>query len=235
MMTKNFINFRPLAEHSGIPFYRTGATDLLSKNDIISLKEQFKIHAYFDFRTASEFDVEAIRQNFCVPDLTYFHAPIDTADDYFFKILNPSPEEYGLFYIRMLPLAIERLTTVISFYMDNSHIQEKTILFGCSGGKDRTGIVAILLLRLLGFPYETILDDYLKSAEYIKSNFDFFLKRFKPTQLSQQEYYEQMQSRRISFEIFWNHLNSTNDLFNKLISNEQFNIFVDHWRYSEVV
>ncbi len=40
-------------------------------------------------------------------------------------------------------------------------------LFHCTGGKDRTGWAAAALLSLLGAPEEVIMDDFLRSNEYI--------------------------------------------------------------------
>jgi protein-tyrosine phosphatase len=40
-------------------------------------------------------------------------------------------------------------------------------LFHCSGGKDRTGVVAALLLRVTGVADETIVADYALSERYI--------------------------------------------------------------------
>lgn len=40
-------------------------------------------------------------------------------------------------------------------------------LFHCTTGKDRTGWAAAILLSLLGVPEEAILDDYLRSNDYI--------------------------------------------------------------------
>jgi protein-tyrosine phosphatase len=45
--------------------------------------------------------------------------------------------------------------------------QEKTILFHCKSGKDRTGIIAALLLDLAGVPHEIIAEDYELSATYL--------------------------------------------------------------------
>src|SRR5262249_5452591 len=42
------------------------------------------------------------------------------------------------------------------------------VLIHCMGGKDRTGLVAALLLRLVGVPVADIADDYGLSAENIK-------------------------------------------------------------------
>lgn len=52
------------------------------------------------------------------------------------------------------------------------------LLFHCSAGKDRTGIAAALLLAALGVDRETIMEDYLLSAEYIKGKYDFLTDRF---------------------------------------------------------
>ena len=41
------------------------------------------------------------------------------------------------------------------------------IAFNCEGGKDRTGVTAALLLRVLGVPDETIVADYVLTREYL--------------------------------------------------------------------
>ncbi|MEA5051161.1 MAG: tyrosine-protein phosphatase [Oscillospiraceae bacterium] len=46
---------------------------------------------------------------------------------------------------------------------------ETPLLFHCYAGKDRTGIAAALLLRLLGVPRETILYDYMLTRETRKA------------------------------------------------------------------
>jgi protein-tyrosine phosphatase len=45
--------------------------------------------------------------------------------------------------------------------------QGKAILFHCKSGKDRTGIIAALLLDLVGVPHEIIVEDYALSATYL--------------------------------------------------------------------
>ena len=50
-----------------------------------------------------------------------------------------------------------------------THLTEPGALpavFHCSAGKDRTGLSAALLLRLLGVPEEIVLDDYELSTTY---------------------------------------------------------------------
>lgn len=46
------------------------------------------------------------------------------------------------------------------------------VVFHCAVGKDRTGVIAMLLLRLAGVPEEIIVADYSVSAENMKSVFE---------------------------------------------------------------
>jgi protein-tyrosine phosphatase len=49
---------------------------------------------------------------------------------------------------------------------------EGVVLFHCHAGKDRTGIVAALLLALAGVPYPTIAEDYALSAICLQPIYD---------------------------------------------------------------
>ena len=43
----------------------------------------------------------------------------------------------------------------------------QAVAFNCEGGRDRTGVTAALLLRVLGVPDETIVEDYALTREYL--------------------------------------------------------------------
>lgn len=67
------------------------------------------------------------------------------------------------------------------------------LLFHCSAGKDRTGIAAALFLGALGVDRETIMEDYLLSAEYIKGKYDYIIRshpEFEPLTTVKKEYLE---------------------------------------------
>lgn len=46
--------------------------------------------------------------------------------------------------------------------------REGAVLFHCNGGKDRTGLGAAFILTSLGVPWQTVLEDYLQSNEYLR-------------------------------------------------------------------
>lgn len=51
--------------------------------------------------------------------------------------------------------------------LDQFAAAERPMLFHCTAGKDRTGWAAAALLLALGVPRETVMQDYLLSAEYL--------------------------------------------------------------------
>ena len=49
------------------------------------------------------------------------------------------------------------------------------VLVHCTAGKDRTGFAAAILLRLLGVPHETVIQDYLLTNEYFFAHYKWNL------------------------------------------------------------
>ncbi|WP_180326585.1 tyrosine-protein phosphatase [Raoultibacter phocaeensis] len=54
---------------------------------------------------------------------------------------------------------------------DDSELSPATgsVLWHCSAGKDRAGLATVLLLHVLGVPYESILADYLATNKYMET------------------------------------------------------------------
>ena len=52
--------------------------------------------------------------------------------------------------------------------------QHKTILFHCFGGKDRTGVVSMLIMLFLGCDYETCKKDYMLHNEITEKEFALY-------------------------------------------------------------
>ena len=51
-------------------------------------------------------------------------------------------------------------------------------MFHCSAGKDRTGVLAAVLLGLLGVPDETIVADYALSAAAMQQLIDYYQRSY---------------------------------------------------------
>ena len=96
-------------------------------------------------------------------DIKYYHINLMKVKD-----LNVLPKEIANyhdlagFYIFMLEANKEQFKEVFEIFYDNPY---DTIMFNCSAGKDRTGIVAALLLDLAGCHEYDIVKDYSESYE----------------------------------------------------------------------
>ena len=74
-----------------------------------------------------------------------------------------SPEMLGDFYVGMLEGRSEPLVAVLGRVADPAN---HPLVFHCTAGKDRTGVLAALLLSVLGVDDDTILDDYELTDRY---------------------------------------------------------------------
>ena len=71
------------------------------------------------------------------------------------------------------PKSLEHLHTVYSQMIDRQMEKiidtiigaKSNVLYFCTAGKDRTGVVSAVLLRKLGYPDEVIIEDYMKSKD----------------------------------------------------------------------
>jgi hypothetical protein len=85
------------------------------------------------------------------------HAPIFTDDDDYPVHLTTAAEVYG-WWLR------ERSTGVVGAMSAIADAPSAPVLVHCHAGKDRTGVVVALVLRLAGVDIDVIADDYAVSG-----------------------------------------------------------------------
>lgn len=139
--------------------YRSGRLDGLSPDDVAVLRS-LDLSLVYDLRSARERDAAPDT----VPSL---HVPL---------IAEGSPDSFGLdrivdhasgvdVLVEMNLALLERSGAEIGAILFSLADRTRTpMLFHCTAGKDRTGLVAALLLDVLGVDREDVLDDYERSA-----------------------------------------------------------------------
>jgi protein-tyrosine phosphatase len=135
---------------------RSDAPEVFSPEDAVLLKN-LAVTTALDFRSKPE--IERLPSAFeRSADFDYFHCP------FAFGNRNPtSKAEVPLLYAEMLAdfPAIKRILSII--------IRQKgSIFIHCYVGKDRTGVVAALLLLIAGVNTSDILADYQISYTYLR-------------------------------------------------------------------
>lgn len=99
-------------------------------------------------------------------DLDTVHLPLDGLEDtefwaYWGNGLHGTP----LYYPAFLERFPERAARVVSAIANS---RRGAVLVHCGIGRDRTGLIAILLLTLAGVPADAIVDDHLLSTERLR-------------------------------------------------------------------
>jgi hypothetical protein len=205
--TDRLINFRPLYPKAGLPFYRTGSPHYWDTADIHTFNKDLGITHYYDLRTEFEQD----RCRYCTElkmetPIKHVSSPIDLTGDAFLDIVNASALDYANYYLRMLPRAIQ-VADQLQAHAEETQGEEK-LLFGCAAGKDRTGLVAMVLLKRNGVDDASILEDYMESAQADFLTLKYFYNEWVKDKISPDDFVASMRPKPYTLEIVLDHINT---------------------------
>ena len=162
--------------------YRSGQLSDVSDGDMKSLSSH--IHTIIDFRTEKERRDEPDRE---IPGVRNLHIPIlddltagitreKEADQDAIKRFLLKPEEAIHYMCKMYrrfasDQAVSRYRRFIEVLLE----AEGPVLWHCTAGKDRAGIASVIVEEILGVKREDILDDYLKTNDYLSQDISFLI------------------------------------------------------------
>lgn len=150
--------------------FRSDSLARLSDRDWTRL-EKLGIGSIIDLRSSSEVDQEGLRlsRNFDYHRISLMKAldEINVNSRDFMEASDPNGSVLSsmvLDYTSSLFDNLEAASRVLSLVEEK--IEDGGLVFMCSAGKDRTGIIAALILYLSGVREESIVADYMVSATY---------------------------------------------------------------------
>lgn len=163
---------------SGVIF-RSGALYNLSNSDALKI-EQAGISLILDLRTPIEIEE---KPDVPIPGVTYIHAPFLTdatigitrqsgSDPVHIakslrkdrtRLLRMVPDMEALYLQMVLKPENQKQLGIAVNAVVHAVLQNRKVLFHCSAGKDRTGILAALILNLLGVSRTDVLKDYIRT------------------------------------------------------------------------
>lgn len=129
----------------------------IEEADFTYLKE-YGIKTVIDLRSEEECRRQPTRLA-RTSGIQYFHIPL-LDEMHSSQFSGKFPDSLGELYIRLLEDSGPQIGKVLR----TIHDQEGALIFNCTAGKDRTGLIAMLLLDLAGVPQEEIVSDYTSSA-----------------------------------------------------------------------
>ena len=155
--------------------FRSGHLHNLTSRDISILRDEMRVRLVIDLRTDMERDEKPDVQ---IPGIVYQHMPIidaatvgithERSSDSKAEILADLPDIRLLYRNVLHDRSLERLAEVIGLITEFAG-QDGAILYHCTEGKDRAGIVTLILLWILGVPYAGIMEDYLYTNHATRS------------------------------------------------------------------
>ena len=156
-------------------FLRTDATIDLNETEK-NILYQYPVTVQIDLRSNREIQkYPSVFEK--TSTIQYLHIPIvqfSNEDMQIIKKLDEIENSMGDFYIFMLS---EKKIVFRDIFHHMLEIQNGCILFNCTHGKDRTGIVAALLLLLAGVNEENIIHNYEISYNYLRPLVDPIIRK----------------------------------------------------------
>ena len=164
----NFRDFGGFGTESGSSVaekkvFRADGLHRLTDNDVAIL-ESLDVKWVFDLRTGIELEHDGLGP-FVGSSAEHHHVPLISVS------LNPfdgdvdwSQIDLQDRYLEMLEQGREAFRGVVGKVID---VDSGAVVFHCSGGKDRTGVVAAVLLELLGVERDAVIADYARSENYL--------------------------------------------------------------------
>lgn len=169
--------------------FRSSDLHKLSKKELDILKKDYDLRVVIDFRsTKSSID----RRDLIDESIKYYHK-------YTLKFLETNsyneeitvePDDFFKDVYRRLALQEEAIEAYRKFFRLIIENEEGAILWHCTSGKDRTGIAAALLLRVLGCDLETIYQQHFRTNEITVPILKEKLKEIDPDDKQKIKYYE---------------------------------------------
>ena len=139
--------------------------DKLTKNDIKILVNDYELKTVVDLRTDREIRE---KKNLLIEGIKYIHLPlfndnilgISHEQDNSKSISEMDIDMCQLYKKMLSERYLNNISQIIS-YIINLNNNQYSVLYHCTEGKDRTGIISAILLMILEADNDTIIEDYL--------------------------------------------------------------------------
>lgn len=189
-------------------FYRSGNTDKSSENDIKRLTEFYNVKTVIDLRNTDE--IKKSPDKFSkIPEVNYINTPIEYGEC--LEEFKSTDRGLTVLYDYILKKKKQVLKNIFDTI---ANINGGGTLFHCTLGRDRTSVIAMLLLGLVNVSKKDIIENYtitydlIKDLDIIKHDLVFYGKR---KTITLPEYIESaINLIETSYETFENYLLSCN-------------------------
>ena len=171
--------------------YRSGMMHTITRAGLVALRDTFNLRTVVDLRNAAELEADGVSpfEDF---GIVWHNAPIGgetvtTPDERRerFEALSDGRIDWSESYIQMTRRAPGSFRTLVELAAEANRAP---LAFHCSGGRDRTGVGAALLLSSLGVDDETIARDYALTGELLQPHVDRFGRQMEALRMTRERW-----------------------------------------------
>jgi protein tyrosine/serine phosphatase len=142
---------------------RSGTLQHLTEDDVRVLVEEIGLRTVVDLRLADEAEREGSALH-GVDGVAYLSLPLWSADRVRADAVAYAEMDIVDHYLAFLDGSAETVVTAARTFADPDRLPA---VFHCAAGKDRTGVLAAVLLDAVGVTHEAIVADYARTEERI--------------------------------------------------------------------
>lgn len=143
--------------------FRTAHLSEVDEQSAEHLVAALRIGRYIDFRADFEVTRDGEPRFLLARGVRWIRNPFDLSDAVFEALSRPAAGDWEQLYLR----GLRRLRSELAQAVRHIAEADGPVVFGCWVGKDRTGVVAALVLSLLGVADEVIAEDFAKTTELL--------------------------------------------------------------------
>jgi protein-tyrosine phosphatase len=148
--------------------FRSGELRHATANDLLRLKSEIGLHSILDLRNEKDLSLFGTGP-IGTSDFHYINLPLITDPDNSLITIEQATKLSDLAELYLLMLRVpfygRRIVQSLEVLADRDNLP---MVFHCSAGKDRTGLLAAVLLSALGVCDQDIIADYAITAKYMK-------------------------------------------------------------------
>ena len=157
---------------------RGGSLHRLTSRDVSMLRDDYRLKLVVDLRTGTEREE---KPDVAVPGAEYVSIPVFAESAVgitrerrslrslrSIDVASQLPDMKALYRDMAAGNCIESLAKAVRLVVERAG-DDGAVLFHCTEGKDRTGVMSLVLLHLCGAGYDDIVTDYLSTNEVARS------------------------------------------------------------------
>lgn len=145
--------------------FRSDALHWMTDDDSRKAREILGVRSVIDLRDSEEVQRDG-RAPFLQHPVRYFHVPILDGERRASQQSQDRPDfDMAGLYLRMLRNGAQDFARAVRTIASRAH---DPVVFHCAAGKDRTGLLAAILLGAMGVPDEEIVGDYALTARHME-------------------------------------------------------------------